>query len=225
MNTTFGAIRAMGDIKGKKSRSQQKVSALSWDTEVRKLERVSKLDCLGVIPLLTFRPVTFPYQKIERAGEMGLAFKNFGEWTKKEYSYPIYDDWGSTIDFRRMLCKIAHGYWVAERGLKNFIPYLPLVIKNQTECGLDNFVGSMNADPELSSDLHDLTTGEVAVNGYLYGYVDIGLFNCYRVATTYRVIVGSIGPRFMEVIIPPDFLHDKDWKPEPAREILLIQIE
>lgn len=218
MNSLFEPFRILGDIKGK---GKLRPYVKTWGEAGEGIRgSVHKDHHLGMIALPTFDfNAYFSTPKSEWKNLFNVAVKQIGGGAISNHLYQAFTT-GQVTDFKRLLCKVAHGYWMAEHGLSNFTPALSEIIRNKTSAGFDIFVGmSPNRSDKTSDDLHDIQSGLIEVEGFTYGYVDIGLFNLFQIPTTYRVVVGSVG-RVKTFIKPLAAWHNDDFVPPPGDMIV-----
>ena len=94
------------------------------------------------------------------------------------------------LKFGKLLCKIAHGYAVAELGIGKFKPLALKVVMSELE-EFTHLVGSHSSIPPAADEMHGLRLAEVTHNSVTYAEASIRLFS--RLGTPiYRVVVGEL---------------------------------
>lgn len=107
------------------------------------------------------------------------------------------------VDFTRLLAKIAHSYWMGERGDLNFHPFLNDFIIGKEIPDMSYLIGRNENITDHIDDLHWLSSGTKFINAVEYCFVDIALFSCFQVYNGYRVYTGNLGDRKMVHFISP----------------------
>ena len=95
-----------------------------------------------------------------------------------------------TLDFARMLAKIAHAFAIAERGIASFEPILPDLILGKTDAAPYLIGGDASDTPEeYEAPLHYLGHLYAEISGTMYLLISIRLFARLGMPR-YHIIVG-----------------------------------
>ncbi|WP_196804867.1 HNH endonuclease [Methylopila sp. M107] len=202
-NRLFEGVRSLLQISGKGSNPRLNVTLAklsSSDDRVSSLTYTGTENHPGFIRLEGLLPPSFesgvPMPIVDGRRPVSICIKNITACpvtaNYNGHTDPV-DLCSSYLDFTRLLAKIAHSFWIAERGISNLYPFLSKFILGESEPEHSYFVGRNAGYSTHHDDLHYVKTGICERDGFTLGYVDISLFSCFPVYNGYRVYVGSIG--------------------------------
>lgn len=201
-NKLFASARALLELRTssatprKKLRIQRALDAIGSKFQTVWTDKAAHP---GVIILERLMPPRFVKDREPdpRGRQIKLLLKNLtGDPTKATGHMETYIPSATYEDFTRQLAKIAHSYWVAERGWPaDFHPHLTDFILGKSEFEHDYFIGSSEAINHRIDDLHHVALGTEQRGDFTYPYVDIALFACFPPYNSYRVYVGSLGKK------------------------------
>lgn len=196
----FAGVRSLLRIAAKRSKPRQNVKLLQIsENNLASVSYTSHANHPGYIILERLNPPIFQsgQPNFSPTREITLAVKNITA-TPTDKPGHVFSDFYAVDeypDFTRLLAKIAHSFWIAERGDADFFPTLVDFIRGETDNGHNFFIGS---NPEMNffvNDLHFIRTGTEVKNENIFSYVDIMLFSCFQIYHGYRVYVGSLNKK------------------------------